>query len=102
MTTHSEKVNETVPAKVQCTRCRGSGKILVNKNGEYLCGASGSPKLVRAFFGITAPCVKASKINEWKKAVGATTIACDKCPRRRSCNIGTGVAIKMIEGENKK
>jgi RecJ-like exonuclease len=94
MMTHSEKVNETVLVKVQCNRCAGSGKILVTESGEYLCGASGSPKLVKAFFGITAPSVKASKINEWKQAVGATTIACDKCPRRRSCNIGTGALIK--------
>jgi Zn finger protein HypA/HybF involved in hydrogenase expression len=94
MTTRTEKAIETVPTKVKCNRCAGSGKILVNESGEYLCGASGSPKLVKAFFGITAPGVKASKINEWKKAVGATTIACDKCPRRRSCNIGTGALIK--------
>jgi RecJ-like exonuclease len=92
--THPEKVNETVPTKVKCTRCRGSGKILVTESGEYLCGASGSPKLVKAFFGITARGVKASKINQWKKAVGARTTPCDKCPRRRSCNIGTGAVIK--------
>ncbi len=93
MMTHSEKVKEIVPTKVKCNRCCGSGKILVNKNGEYLCAADGSPKLVKAFFGIAAPRVKASKINQWKKAVGARTAPCDKCPRRRSCNIGTGVAI---------
>ncbi len=97
--THSEKVNETVLVKVKCNRCCGSGKILVSESGEYLCGASGSPKLVRAFFGITARGVKASRINEWKKAVGARTTPCDKCPRRRSCNIGTGA---VIEGEQTK
>jgi RecJ-like exonuclease len=90
--THSEKVNETVLAKVKCRRCAGSGKILVNKNGEYLCGASGSPKLVKAFFGITERSVKASQINRWKRAVGARTSPCDKCPRRKNYNIGTGVA----------
>jgi hypothetical protein len=92
--THSDKAIESVPVKVKCRRCCGSGKILVNKNGEYLCGADGSPKLVKAFFGCTASSVKASRINEWKQAVGARTIACDKCPRRRSCNIGTGALIK--------
>jgi RecJ-like exonuclease len=94
MTTRTDKAIETVLVKVKCNRCAGSGKILVNKNGKYLCAADGSPKLVKAFFGITARGVKASRINEWKKAVGATTIACDQCPRRRSCNIGTGAVIK--------
>jgi hypothetical protein len=92
--THSDKVLETQPTKVKCRRCCGSGKILVNESGEYLCGASSSPKLVRAFFGITARSVKASRINAWKKAVGATTIACDQCPRRSGCRIGTGALIK--------
>jgi RecJ-like exonuclease len=94
MTTRTDKAIETIPTKVKCNRCAGSGKILVNKNGKYLCAADGSPKLVKAFFGITASSVKASRINEWKQAVGARTIACDKCPRRRSCNIGTGAVIK--------
>jgi hypothetical protein len=92
--THSEKVNETVPTKVKCRRSGGSGKILVNESGEYLCGADGSPKLVKAFFGITASSVKASRINEWKKTVGARTIACDTCPRRSGCRIGTGAVLK--------
>jgi RecJ-like exonuclease len=99
MTTRTEKAIETVPTKVKCNRCAGSGKILVNKNAEFLCAADGSPKLVKAFFGITARGVKASRINEWKKAVGARTIACDTCPRRSSFNIGTGA---VIEGEKTK